>query len=438
MHGHWVRQRWSSALAAELTSSSGKFHRPTVDFSVDQTETIFALCSGASRAAIAVFRISGANSHRAFLELTGRQTVPPERKATLVSLIDPRTKSAIDSQALAICFMAPRSFTGEDTVELHTHASPAIVRQLLDVLHGCGLAREATPGEFTRRAMYSGKMDVVQVEGLADLLKAQTALQKDQALDQMRGVSSSVFNTWRETIVKCIAHIEAVIDFSEDEDDVNEGSTMARVLGTISELIQEIRSQLNDARRGEIIREGVDMAIVGECNVGKSSLMNTLIQHEVSIVTPIPGTTRDVVERTLDVNGVPVVIADTAGFRDATDAVEVAGIRLSSARLDRAHLVVVVVDAAQPDVHHPVLVEQLTRRERRVILIINKIDLLSTDSEQIIRKTSLLLRGVHVTILCVGEIRAKFPRASPVCVSVKTGENMDALFDAISHNVEEL
>lgn len=143
-------------------------------------------------------------------------------------------------------------------------------------------------------------------------------------------------------------------------------------------------------------------------------------------------------ERTLDVNGVPVVIADTAGFRDATDAVEVAGIRLSSARLDRAHLVVVVVDAAQPDVHHPVLVEQLTRRERRVILIINKIDLLSTDSEQIIRKTSLLLRGVHVTILCVGEIRAKFPRASPVCVSVKTGENMDALFDAISHNVEEL
>ncbi|XP_075380434.1 5-taurinomethyluridine-[tRNA] synthase subunit GTPB3, mitochondrial isoform X3 [Mycteria americana] len=286
-------------------------------------DTIFALSSGHGRCGVAVIRTSGPGSRGALQSLTGRPELPPPRVLALRRIRDPATAEPLD-RGLVVWFPGPQSFTGEDCAELHVHGGPAVVSGVLRAL-GClpGL-RPAEPGEFTRRAFRRGKLDLTAAEGLGDLIRAETEAQRRQALRQMEGELGQLYQRWSETLTQALAHLEAYIDFSED-DNVEE-EVLSQVDATVRALEQEIGAHLRDGRRGELLRGGVRAVIAGPPNVGKSSLLNLLCQRPAAIVSPVAGTTRDVVEVALNVGGYPLVLSDTAGLRDATDPVEQEGV----------------------------------------------------------------------------------------------------------------
>jgi tRNA modification GTPase len=296
--------------------------------------TIVALSSGKGLAAIAVIRISGPRARFGLETTIGR--LPTPRRASLAIVRDPTTKEPID-QALALWFPGPETETGEDMAELHTHGGRAVVEATLAALTGLDGFRLAEAGEFTRRAFENGQIDLTVVEGLADLIGAETQAQRRQAFQQLVGTLGKRADGWRQRLTEALALVEANIDFS-DEGDVP-ADLSGQVLRLVVELKEEIATALAGAARGERLREGLTVAVAGPPNAGKSTLFNTLARRDVAIVSPVPGTTRDILEVHLDLNGYPVTVLDTAGIRDSDDPVEREGIDRARSRAAAADLV---------------------------------------------------------------------------------------------------
>jgi len=343
-------------------------------------DTIYALSSGGlQKTGVTVIRISGPQAFPCLQQLLNRPdgtepSQPKERMASLRRIYCPSSKDLLD-QALILRFPGPRSFTGEDVVEVHIHGSRAVIGGVFSALEHCnhrhhsngdddhddhddanvghsgvgtGRVRPAERGEFTRRAFGNGRMDLTEVEGLSDLLEAETALQRKQALRQMDGHMRVVFEGWRTDLISCLAHTEAVIDFGDDAADGDiDDRAMDPLIPRIEALRDEIEGHLADGRKGEIIREGVRIALVGPPNAGKSSLMNALARRPAAIVSPVAGTTRDIIELRLDLAGVPCIVSDTAGLREGSeDPIELEGIRRAWEALQRADVKVYVGDAS--------------------------------------------------------------------------------------------
>ena len=300
--------------------------------------TIYALSTAPGRAGIAVVRVSGPGAVLAIETLT-HSRLPPPREAVLRRFVD--AQGAPIDRGLLLRFEAPESFTGEDVAEFHLHGGRAVVDALMAALARLPGLRPAEPGEFTRRAVENGKLDLTAAEGLADLIAAETDAQRRQALRQYDGALADLYEGWRARLIEQAAWIEAAIDFA-DEDLPRD--VLVRARATIGDIADEIARHTDDAGRGEILREGLRIALIGPPNAGKSSLLNALARRDVAIVSETPGTTRDVIEVRLDLGGYPVTVADTAGLRDAGDAIEVEGVRRALARARAAELVVLVLD----------------------------------------------------------------------------------------------
>jgi tRNA modification GTPase len=303
--------------------------------------TIFALSSGRGPAAIAVIRISGSRAGAA-LEALG-VAIPPPRQAKLTRLRDTETGDIID-EALALWFPGPHSETGEDVAELQVHGGQAVIAAVFAVLSRVDGLQPAEAGEFTRRAFENGKLDLTAVEGVADLVSAETEGQRRQAFRQMKGLLGNRAEAWRQRLIQAMALVGAGIDFSDEGDVPNNLVTPA--LQIAHELGREIETALADGHRGERLRDGIVVAIAGPPNAGKSTLLNRIARREAAIVSPHAGTTRDVIEVHLDLGGLPVTLLDTAGIRETGDAVELEGVRRARARAAGADLVLWVVDAS--------------------------------------------------------------------------------------------
>ncbi|WP_420430189.1 tRNA uridine-5-carboxymethylaminomethyl(34) synthesis GTPase MnmE [Hyphobacterium sp.] len=327
-------------------------------------DTIFALATPPGRSGVAVMRLSGREAG-SILDAAIAGKRPRPRHAVLRRLLD--AAGTLIDQGLVLWFPGPHSFTGEDSAEFQIHGGPAVIEALADRLAGLG-ARLAEPGEFTRRAFEHGKLDLTEAEGLADLIDAETGAQREQALAQMSGALRQLYEDWRERLIDALAAIEGEIDFP-DEEGVPE--KLAETAGPIlSALANDLSEHLDDGRRGERIREGFGIAIIGPPNAGKSSLLNALARRDAAIVTDIPGTTRDIVEVRMDLGGYAVTLADTAGLRETEDVVEKEGVRRALTRADSADLVVGLLDgsATWNQEMTPVL-------ERSDILVFGKADL---------------------------------------------------------------
>ncbi|XP_045101146.1 tRNA modification GTPase GTPBP3, mitochondrial-like isoform X2 [Portunus trituberculatus] len=306
--------------------------------------TVFALSSGQGKCGVGVVRVSGDQASSALTSMTHPATLPRPRTATLRRIVHPTTGEALD-RALVLWFPGPQSFTGEDSCELHIHGGPAVIAAVLAALGTLPGYVPAQPGDFTKRAFYQGKLDLTSVEGLGDLIHAETEAQRKQALQQMEGALAHLYTGWRQSLLQCRASLEAYIDFSEDEN-IEEG-VVEEVRIKLQQLVQDLQCHLADSRRGERLRSGLQLAILGQPNVGKSSLLNALTQRPTAIVSPIPGTTRDVVQTVVDLGGYPVVLSDTAGLRNTDDPVESEGVCRALARASKADLAVVVLEAPE-------------------------------------------------------------------------------------------
>lgn len=332
-------------------------------------ETIFALSSGFGRAGVAVLRLSGPGVRDILLATIGH--VPEPRRAKLARFKDPKSGELID-RGLVLFFPAPASFTGEDCAEFHCHGGPAIVAAMLRALAGSEAARPAEPGEFARRAFANGKLDLTEVEGLADLIEAETEAQRRQALRQTQGELGRKAEGWRSLLLSASAHIEAEIDFSEEAD----VSALVRqeILGTVGALIAQLEDALAAGRAGERLREGLVVVIAGPPNAGKSTLLNALARREAAIVSAIPGTTRDAIEVHLDLNGLPLTLIDTAGLRESQDPIEAIGIARTKAKAGEADLILWLSDAAAPEA--PAIAAEV-----EIWPVFTKLDLLERDGK---------------------------------------------------------
>ncbi|XP_047442172.1 tRNA modification GTPase GTPBP3, mitochondrial [Mugil cephalus] len=395
-------------------------------------DTIFALSSGHGRCGVAVVRVSGPASATALKRMAGlTHGLPPPRTALLRSIRDPQTEEVLD-RGLVLWFPGPHSFSGEDSVEFHIHGGPAVITAVLQALGSVPGMRPAEAGEFTRRAFQAGKLGLTEVEGLGDLIHAETEAQRRQALRQMSGELGRLYQDWSYRLKRCLAHVEAFIDFSEDE--LIEDGVLNQVDGSVRDLQAEMERHLKDERRGERLRSGVQVVIAGATNAGKSSLLNTLCQRPAAIVSPIAGTTRDVVETALDIGGFPVLLSDTAGLRDSSDLVEREGVRRARERVEQADLTLVVVDST----HLPsdaqqaaaflrehlrsVLPSQDQPEKGRCLLVLNKSDLLPEEQRQ---KLDSELRGVS--------------GLAPLClISCQTSEGLEDFLTVLHATVKTL
>ena len=300
-------------------------------------DTIFALSSAPGRAGVAVIRVSGPAAKDVLERLGG--AVPLPRQAVLRRLSD----GAPIDQGLVLWFPGPRSFSGEDMAEFHGHGGRAIVERMLQAIGAVPGCRPAEPGEFTRRAVENGKFDFTQAEAIIDLIDAETESQRRQALRQYGGALAELYESWRTRLIKASAWAEAEIDFSDEE---LPGDVMQRSRAEIQEIIKQIQIHMDDSRRGEIVRDGFFLTVIGPPNAGKSSLINALAKRDVAIVAETAGTTRDVIEVRLNIGGYVVIVADTAGLREAADAVEGEGVRRALARAEQSDLVLLLLDAS--------------------------------------------------------------------------------------------
>ncbi len=363
-------------------------------------DTIFAPATGAGRAAISIVRISGPRCDQALAALI-RGALPAPRVASLKTLRHPVTGDALD-RALVIRFPAPRSYTGEDMAELHVTGGRAVLAAIIEALAQLADLRPADPGEFALRAFENGKLDLSQVEGLADLVDAQTQAQRRQALRIAGGALSRETEAIRASIVEAMAGIEAQIDFSDQEDVDPAG--LAHIHRLIETAADRIRRTLASASSGERLRDGFNVVIAGPPNVGKSTLMNALARRDVSIVSPIAGTTRDAIEIALELRGYPVNLVDTAGIRETEDPIEREGVARARRRADEADLTLWLTEVAQAEASTPPGSDQ-----RPVLPVRTKSDLGGVNSPQ-----------------------------GSLAVSAKTGEGIDRLLDAIADSAERL
>ncbi len=362
--------------------------------------TIFALATAPGRAGIAVVRVSGPAAAAACRALTGRP--PPEpRRASLRRIVDPVGHEALDD-GLVLWFAAPASETGEDVLELQLHGAPAVVEAVIEALSGLPDCRLADPGEFARRAFDNGKLDLTEVEGLADLIAAETAAQRRQAVRQMRGALGRLYEGWRGDLVRLLAHLEADIDFVDED---LPGDLGGRARAALAPLIAAMGEHLAAGRGGERLRAGLSVAILGAPNVGKSSLLNALARRDAAIVSARAGTTRDVIEVHLDLDGLPLTLADTAGLRDSADEIEQEGMRRALARTADADVKLIVLDATTGGAIEPPVRALI---DDHAIVVVNKIDVAT---------------GPNPTVLNGQAVLA---------ISVRTGAGIDALIAALT------
>ena len=369
-----------------------------------QRATIFALSSASGRAGVAVIRVSGPHAGMALTVMAGKR--PKPREAVGRKIVHPTSGELLD-RGVVIWFPAPKSFTGEDVVELHLHGSVAVVRAVLAALGELPECRMAEPGEFARRAFDNGKIDLTQAEGLADLIDAETEGQRRQALRQAQGALSSLYESWRQSLIEAAGLVEASIDFSDEADIASDAFAQGRAI--VQDLERGIGRHLADEHRGEILRSGFQVVLAGPPNVGKSSLLNSLARREAAIVSEEAGTTRDVIEVRLDLAGLPVVVSDTAGIRATEVAVEREGIRRSLARVSDADLVIWLTDIHVPE---PSLPEALRALADRTLLVVNKTD----------------LAGDGVQPLLPDDM---------IAISVKTGAGLDVLTTRLAGIAQE-
>ncbi len=400
-----------------------------------QADTIFALSSGQGRAGVAVIRVSGPGAGSAARQLCRCQLEP--RRAKLVRLRHPATAVLLD-QALLLWFPAPGSFTGEDVAELHIHGGRAVIAAVLGALGEVAGLRLAEPGEFSRRAFENGKLDLTSAEGLADLINAETEIQRRQALRQATGAQRVVFERWRGHLLRALSLVEAGIDFS-DEADISD-DVMRQARGLVTVLEEEIGAHLADGHRGEIIRDGFKVVIMGAPNAGKSSLLNALARRDVAIVSTEAGTTRDVIEVALDLGGVRVLLSDTAGLRETEGAVEREGIRRALARAQEAQLVLWLEDGTGPRSEMP---PALCGLKVPVLRIISKSDLLTggVDGFAVSAKTGQGLRALEERLGALAQAEMSGPD-DPLITRVRHRQELatahQALVDFLSGDAGEL
>lgn len=333
------------------------------------TDTIFAQASAFGKSGVTVFRISGPHSLSIAQAISNRTIFVP-RRVHICTIVHPTTSQMID-QGLIIYFPHPKSFTGEDVIEIHTHGSIAVSKILTSCLLAMQTLRLAKPGEFARRAFLNGKIDLTTAEGIADLIDAETAMQHRQAVRQIGGELERLYNGWRDMIIKILSLLEAYIDFPDEEVPI---SVIDDANNVVNILIAQIEEHLGDSRRGERLRNGITVAIIGNVNVGKSSLLNYLTMRDAAIVSSIPGTTRDVIETCLDIGGYPIMIRDTAGIRDSSDPVEQEGIRRSILTAKDADIKILMIDATNMEQIVDDKVKELLVDDNAII-VVNKIDL---------------------------------------------------------------
>ena len=365
--------------------------------------TIYALSTGPGVSGIAIIRVSGEDTSKVIKSLTGSK-LPKARIATLCKIYNINTSELID-EGIILWFPGPQSYTGEDMAEIHIHGGKAVILAVQNEIAKIENCRLADPGEFTKLAFQNGKINLLKAESIADLISAETEIQRLQAIKIMNGNSSDKFNEIREKLLKLLSFVEAKIDFP-DEDLPEEN--IKRIKNDSLDVISKIDKILNDQKIGEIIREGFKIAIIGPTNAGKSSLLNNLSNREVAIVSEIAGTTRDVVETHLNIDGYPVIISDTAGIRDSKDEIEKKGIKLSLKRAENADLKLVVVDAKSIDLS-PFLNDLL---KGNAILVVNKLDLIKNKLDQ------------------------DFSKFDHVIISLKENINIDKLIFKIKNNLK--
>ncbi|XP_030112716.4 tRNA modification GTPase GTPBP3, mitochondrial isoform X1 [Taeniopygia guttata] len=431
-----ARGRWARGLSSTVPPAGGTGGGTAGGTAGGTGDTIFALSSAPGRCGVAVIRASGPGSAGLLRSLTGTPGPPPPRVLALRRIRDPRSAETLD-RGLVVWFPGPNSFTGEDCAELHVHGGPAVVSGVLQALGRLPGLRPAEPGEFTRRAFAHGKLDLTAAEGLRDLIAAETEAQRRQALRQMEGDLGRLYQRWSHALTQALAHLEAYIDFSED-DNVEE-EVLARVAVTVRALLQEIRGHLRDGRRGELLRGGVRAVIAGPPNVGKSSLLNLLCRRPAAIVSPSAGTTRDVLEVALDIGGYPLLLSDTAGLRRAADPVEREGVRRARERLCQADLVLAVLDATSVSPTPAALGAALAALEpppgTPCVLVLNKADLLGGP-----RGSPGGAQGPPATLLsCEGSPSATPAQGPPATLlSCKTGEGLEALLELLAQQLAQL
>jgi tRNA modification GTPase len=365
--------------------------------------SIFALASGGGRAALSVYRLSGPEAGPALQALIGGD-LPPPRLASLRVLRD-RWGQQID-RGLVLWFPAPHSFTGEDVVELHLHGGRAVSQAISAALLDFGL-RPAEPGDFTRRAFEGGKLDLTQAEAIADLVDADTSAQRRQALAQLEGSLGQLYESWRLELLRAQAHLEAAIDFAEEDLPADLIVSSQRALG---DLAGRIKGHLADGGRGERLRDGLRVVLLGAPNAGKSSLLNLLAGRDAAIVSSTAGTTRDVIEVSLDLGGYPILLADTAGLREGAEEIEREGVRRARERADAADIKLLVLDGAlwpQLDAESAAMLDQ------RSLLLLNKADLVEGETPDTVLDHAL------------------------IGISAKTGQGIERLLERLAAAAEE-
>ena len=365
--------------------------------------TIYALSSGSGISGIAVIRVSGKNTAEVIKKLT-QAKLPIPRVATIRKINKNGGKELID-EGVIIWFPGPNSYTGEDLAEFHVHGSRAVIKAMHIAISKIKNCRLAEPGEFTKRAFQNGRINLLKAESIADLISSETEIQRKQAVKIMSGKSSDKYNSWREKLLKILSHIEAKIDFPEED---LPKSIMQEIQKKSKDVLKEIKKTLNDQKVGERIREGFKIAILGPPNSGKSSLLNYLSKRDVAIVSEIAGTTRDVIETHLNLDGYPVIVSDTAGIRNSKNEIEKKGIKIALKRADDADLKLVIVSSKNVD-FTSVLKKLLMNN---AILVINKSDLVK------------------------GKLNSKFMKYEHVLISIKKDSNLNKLITKIKSKLK--
>jgi tRNA modification GTPase len=365
--------------------------------------TIYALSSGPGTSGIAVIRISGPNCSKVIKAMTVGN-FPEPRVATLKKINKIRTNELID-EGIIIWFPGPNSYTGEDMAEFHVHGSRSVINAIHNSISKIENCRLAEPGEFTKIAFQNGKINLLKAEGVADLISSETEIQRQQAIKIMSGKSSKKFNEWREKLLKILSNVEAKIDFPDENLPDN---ILKDIKSSSKKIKEEIQKLLNDQKVGERIREGFKIAIVGPTNAGKSSLLNYLSKRDVAIVSEIAGTTRDVIEIHLNIDGYPVVISDTAGIRESKDEIEKKGIKLALRSAEKADLNIVIIDPKSVDFAG--FLSDLVNE--KAIFVLNKSDL-----------------GIQ-------NINSKLKKLNPIPISLKNEKNIEELISAIKKKLK--
>ena len=365
--------------------------------------TIYALSTGPGVSGIAVIRISGKETKVAINKITGKR-LPKPRMAVLRKFNKINDNQLID-EGILLWFPGPESYTGEDMAEFHVHGSRAVIKEIQNSLSQIPNLRLAEAGEFTKLAFQNGKINLLKAESVSDLISSETEIQRQQAIKVMSGKSSEKFNLLRERLLKILSKVEAKIDFPEDDLPEN---ILLNIHSETKSIREDIQKILNDQKVGEIIREGFKISIIGPTNAGKSSLLNYLSKRDVAIVSEIAGTTRDIIEAHLNLDGYPVVISDTAGIRDSKNEIEKKGIKLALKKSENADLNVIVIEPKSVD-FKDFFNDNITKKS---ILVINKIDL-GTD-----------------------QISNEIKKYDPIYISIKEEKNLDVLINLIKENLK--